>query len=188
MNQPISSKLHYISRVFHSVCVFVLVFVTVGAGPCGYKPAGKGGSLPPNIRTIAIQTFTNESLRYRVEQRFTAALADEILRRGLPIKLTTDTTHADALITGSIRNFGFRGVLVDDQGRIRLYELTITSAVTLRDQTSNRILFNDQRLQFRGEYQLSDDPRSFFNEEDPAVERMARDFARSVVTSMLEGF
>lgn len=188
MNPPLAFWSLLFSRAARCLGLVFLVLVSLGAGPCGYKPAGKGGSLPPNIRTIAIQTFTNESLRYRVEQRFTAALADEILRRGLPIRLTTDTTHADALITGSIRNFGFRGVLVDDQGRIRLYELTITSAVTLRDQTSNRILFNDQRLQFRGEYQLSDDPRSFFNEEDPAVERMARDFARSVVTSMLEGF
>ncbi|MBX7220648.1 MAG: hypothetical protein K1Y36_11930 [Blastocatellia bacterium] len=166
----------------------MLACFTLGAGPCGYQRAGFGGSFPKNIRTVAVQTLRNESLRYRVEQRFTQALAEEILRRGLPITLTTDTVHADALISGSLRNFGFRNVLVDNQGRTRVFEITVTTAITLRDQTANRILFDDRKLQFRGEYQLSEDPRSFFNEEDPAVDRIARDFARSVVSTMLEGF
>lgn len=166
----------------------VLLSFSLGAGPCGYQRAGFGGSFPQNVHTIAIQTLRNESLRYRVEQRFTAALADEILRRGLPITLTTDATHADALITGSLRNFGFRNVLVDNQGRARVFEITVTTSISLRDQTNNKIIFNDPRLQFRGEYQLSEDPRSFFNEEDPAVDRIARDFARSVISAMLEGF
>ena len=48
---------------------------------CGYKQAGKGKSLPANIKTIAVPVFQNSSLKYRVEQRFTQAVADEILKR-----------------------------------------------------------------------------------------------------------
>ena len=58
----------------------------------------------------------------------------------------------------------------------------------LRDQTTNKLIFDNQKLVYRGEYELAEDPRSFFNEEDPAVERLARDFARSLLTNAMEGF
>jgi hypothetical protein len=40
---------------------------------------------------------------------------------------------------------------------------------------------------FEGEYELSDDPQSFFNEENPAVDRIAREFAQTIITTNLEG-
>jgi hypothetical protein len=57
----------------------------------------------------------------------------------------------------------------------------------VRDLKSHRILFENQRLSFEGEYQLSDDPQSFFNEENPAVDRVAKDFAQSIVSAIMEG-
>jgi hypothetical protein len=42
-------------------------------------------------------------------------------------------------------------------------------------------------MSFEGEYQLSDDPQSFFNEENPAVDRVARDFAQSIISTIMEG-
>ena len=49
------------------------------------------------------------------------------------------------------------------------------------------MLFQNPRMVFEGEYQLSDDPDSFFNEENPAVDRIAREFAQSIVSTILEG-
>ncbi len=184
----LANRRRFLNHLLRPTALGLLALGTMGAGPCGYQRAGLGGSFPKNVRTIAIKTLVNNSLRYRVEQRFTAALANEVLRRGLPITLTTDDVHADAVVSGSLDNFGFRSVLVDNSGRARVFEITVTSAITLRDQVNNRVLYDERRLQFRGEYQLSEDPRSFFNEEDPALERIARDFARSVVTAMLQGF
>jgi hypothetical protein len=42
-------------------------------------------------------------------------------------------------------------------------------------------------MRFEGEYELSDDPESFFNEENPAVERIAKDFAQTVISTIMEG-
>jgi len=42
-------------------------------------------------------------------------------------------------------------------------------------------------MAFEGAYQLSDDPQSFFNEENPAVDRIARDFAQTIVSTIMEG-
>ena len=73
-------------------------------------------------------------------------------------------------------------------GRARLFEVIITAGVTVRDQTRNKILFDNQNYVFRGEYEITGDPKTYFNEEGPAIDRLARDFAKSVLTTILEGF
>ena len=153
-----------------------------------YKPVGRGDALPKHIKTIAILPFQNPSLRFKVEQRFTSALVDETLRRARSIRVTSTAEGADAVLQGTIRNFVLRPLLLDDFGRARLVEVTVVVGITLRDQTKNKVIFDNQNYVFRGEYEISGDPKSFFNEEDPATDRLAREFARSVVTTIWEGF
>ncbi|HEY0658171.1 MAG TPA: hypothetical protein VGD05_06840, partial [Pyrinomonadaceae bacterium] len=56
------------------------------------------------------------------------------------------------------------------------------------DLRENKILYDNQNFIFRDSFEFSQDPRSFFNEEDPAVERMSRAFAESVVSTIVTGF
>lgn len=153
----------------------------------GYRPAGRGHSLPAHIRVLAVPTFQNTSLKYRVEQRFTRAVIEEILRRSRNLRVISTPEGADAVLNGDIRGFRAAGVILDDQGRTRVWEITITVSLTVRDLKSHRILYSNPRLIFTGEYELSDDPQSFFNEENPAVERIAREFAQSIISTILEG-
>jgi hypothetical protein len=154
---------------------------------CGYKRAGKGTSLPTHIKTIAVPTFNNSSLRYRVEQRFTQAVMEEILKRARAIRITQNPDEADAVLTGDIRGFRAGGAILDDQGRTRVWEVSIITSVTVRDLKKKKIIYHNPRLSFEGEYELSDDPQSFFNEENPAVDRIARQFAESIVSTIMEG-
>lgn len=153
-----------------------------------YKPV-TGTGLPKSIKTIAVPAFKFEAqgLRYRVESRFTEAVTREIIRRGSGLKVQGSLQGADAVVEGNIRDFNFSGVLLDREGRARVYEVVITSAVTIRDVRANKILYDNQNFVFRDSFEFSDDPRSFFNEEDPAVERMARAFAESVVSTIVNG-
>lgn len=163
------------------------IALTLFVDVCGYKPSGKGRSLPSGIKTIAVPVFQNSSLKYRVEQRFTQAVMDEILKRARGLRVTTNPEGADAVLNGDIRGFRTTGALLDNQGRTRVWDLRITVSVTLRDNRSRKILFHNSRLAFQGEYQLSDNPESFFNEENPAVDRIAKDFAQTIITTILEG-
>lgn len=163
------------------------VMISMMLDVCGYKPAGKGKSLPAGIKTIAVPVFQNSSLKYRVEQRFTQAVIDEILKRARALRVTTVTDGADAVLTGDIRSFRAAGALLDDQGRTRVWDVRIVVNVTLRDMRTRKILYQNPRMSFDGEYELSDDPQSFFNEENPAVERIAREFAQTIVTTIMEG-
>lgn len=174
-------------RKYQFFLLGILVLLTCSYTEC-YKPAGRGDGLPKHIKTLAIPPFQNPSLRFKVEQRFTAAMVDEALRRARSLHVTSTAEGADAVMLGKIKAFTLRPVLLDDLGRARLFEVAITVGLTVRDQTKNKILFDNQSFVFRGEYEIAGDPKTFFSEEGPAVDRIARDFAKSVMTTILEGF
>ncbi len=169
------------------IAIFVLFLFVSGFTEC-YKPVTQSG-LPKNIKKIAVPAFQFEvsGARYRVESRFTEAVSKEIIKRGRGLKVQSTRDGADAAIEGTIRNFIFSGVLLDREGRARVYEVTIVAAVTVRDLKENKILYDNQNFVFRDSFEFTDDPRSFFNEEDPAVERMSRAFAESVVSTIING-
>jgi hypothetical protein len=171
--------------------VAFVLFVALGAsgfrGCGGYEAVNKGG-LPGNIHTVGVPPFQNQALRYRVETRFTEAVANELIRRGHGLRVQSTREGADAVIDGAIRNFYFSGVLLDRNGRARIFEVTIVGAVTVRDQTTNRVLYDNQNYVYKGEFEFTSDPRSFFDEEDPAVQRMARKFAEDLVSTLVNGF
>ena len=165
---------------------FTFLFVS-GFTEC-YKPVTNSG-LPSHIRKVAVPAFQTEprGLRYRVGSRFTEAVSREIIRRGNGLKVQGTTDGADAVVEGTIRDFSFSGVLLDREGRARVYEITIISAITIRDLKEEKILYDNQNFIFRDSFEFSEDPRSFFNEEDPAVERIARAFSESVVSAIVNG-
>lgn len=164
----------------------VLLLCVSGFREC-YKPVTQSG-LPKRIKTVAVPPFENKSLRFKVESRFTDAVIRELIRRGRGLRVQGTRENADAVIEGTIKNFTFSGVLLDPSGRARVFEVTIYAAVTVRDQKENRVLYDNQNFYFRDSFEFTSDPRSFFNEEDPAVERIARTFAESIVSTMVNGF
>lgn len=153
-----------------------------------YKPVTNSG-LPKNIKTVAVPAFQFEprGIRYKIESRFTDAVVREIIRRGNGLKVQGSRAGADAVLEGTIRDFAFSGVLLDSEGRARVYEVTVVTAVTIRDTRDNKILYDNQNFVFKDSFEFSSDPRSFFNEEDPAVERISRAFAEAAVSAFING-
>ena len=152
-----------------------------------YKPVKKGG-LPAHVRTVAVPAFQNEARRYKIGERVSEAVIGEIIRRGKGLTVQSDPKGADIVIDGVVKEFNFYGVLLDNRGRSRIFEVRLVAAVTVRDRPNNRVLYDNQNYEFRGEFEFTSDPRSFFNEEDPAVHRLARSFAESLVATLVDGF
>lgn len=161
----------------------IVVLLVSGFAEC-YKPVTKN-QLPSHIRTVAVPSFQNNALRYQIGSRFTHAVITELIHRGRGLRVQGDREGADAVIEGIIKSFTFSGVLLDDKGRARIFEVTIAAAVTVRDQTANRVLYDNQNFVFRGEFEFANDPRNFFSEEDPAVQRIARSFAEGIVSTLI---
>jgi len=177
-----------IQKIWRAASLFAMLACVTGFAEC-YKPVTKT-QLPKRIRNVAVPAFQTEgrALRYKLDTRFTSAVINEIVRRGRGLRVQGGREGADAVVEGSIKDFNFTGVLLDNSGRARVFEVTITAAVTVRDQIENRVLYDNQNYVFRGEFEFANDPRSFFNEEDPAVQRIARSFAEALVSTLVNGF
>ena len=66
--------------------------------------------------------------------------------------------------------------------------VTVKCDVTLTESDSQKVLFHSDNFLFRNEYELSTDVKSFFEEQDPALDRLAKDFAQKLVAAILENF
>lgn len=173
-------------KIFRAVALVGAALCLSGFTEC-YKPVRKSG-LPAHVKTVAVPAFQNDAARYKVESRFADAVAREIIKRGKGLRVQSDAEGADIVIDGVIKEFNFWGVLLDSRGRSRIFEVRIVAAVTVRDQVNNRVLYDNQYYEFRGEFEFTSDPRTFFNEEDPAVLRLSRAFAESLIATLVDGF
>src|SRR5262245_27302304 len=180
------SSMDFMKNFLRAALFLSTLFMVSGFTEC-YKPVTKS-QLPSHIKTAAVPPFQNNALRFKIEHRFTEAVMKELIHRGHGLRVQSEREGADAVIDGVVKTFGFSGVLLDDKGRARIFEVTITAAVTVRDRHENRVLYDNQNFVFRGEFEFANDPRNFFNEEDPAVMRMARSFAESIVSTLVNGF
>jgi outer membrane lipopolysaccharide assembly protein LptE/RlpB len=162
--------------------------ICVLAGGCGYHVAGRTSSLPPSVKTIAVPALENRTPRYRVEQRMTSALVHEFLTRA-KYRIVSDASNADAVLTGRITSLETNAILFDAAtGRATTMLVTVRCEILLEDRATKTALYRNDNFLFRNEYEISTDLNSFFEEQDPALDRLARDFASRLVSAILENF
>jgi len=155
---------------------------------CGYHVAGRGDRLLPGVKTIAVPTFINQTKQFRIEQQLTAAIIRELIER-TRFKVLTDPEGADAVIEGTVKNVA-TGVIAFDlkTGAATALQVVVTADVRLVDQHTHKVLFSNPSYVFREEYEISQSNTQLFEEEGPALTRLSRDFAHTLVTDILENF
>lgn len=171
-----------------AICLLPLICCLLTSLACGYRVAGRGDRLPPDIKTIAIPTFANTTRQYRIEQRLSAAITREFIER-TKYQITTATAGADAVLRGEIRDVR-AGVIAFDlnTGRATTLQVQVTAQVDLINQHTHKTLFSNPNYTFREQYQVNQSPSALFEEQDPALDRLSRDLARTLVTEILENF
>ena len=155
---------------------------------CGYHVAGRAPNLPSEWKSIAIPAFKNDTTRYRIEQRFTAAVIRQFIQR-TKYRIVQDPESADAVLHGEILSIETAPVLFDaTTGQVTTSLVTVHTKVSLLDNQTQKTVYENDDMVFRDEYQISSDVQSFFEEQDPALERMARDFSAQLVSNVTEKF
>ena len=142
---------------------------------CGYHTAGHAVRLPANIQTIAIPGFVNKTQTYRVEQILTQGVVREFISRTRYHVVNDTEDSAQATLRGVVLSAKADPLTYDaGSGRASSAMITVTMKVTLEDH-SGRILFENRNYVFREQYQVSREIAGFFDEETPALQRMARE-------------
>ncbi len=167
-------------------CTVVLAVAMLASG-CGYHLAGKGSKLPPTIRTIAIPTFSNNTTYYKVEQKLTQAVMNEFIAR-TKYKVVSSEPGADAIITGRVLYLYTTPVIFGPSGRASTFLINVILSVSMTDPSKKTIYYQNNNFSFREEYEISQDPKQFFQEDSAALDRLSRQFAQTLVSAILENF
>jgi outer membrane lipopolysaccharide assembly protein LptE/RlpB len=175
-------------RFFWSAMALVLPTIPIALTGCGYHVAGRTDSLPSDIHVIAVPALENATTSYRIEQKLTSATVHEFLAR-TPYKVVSNPADGDAVLRGKVVSLEAVPLLFDTiSGRATTMLVTIKCEVTLKQTSTDKVLYHADNFMFRSEYEISTDVTSFFGEQDPAVDRLAKDFAQRLVAAVTENY
>ena len=168
------------------------VLCVATASACGYSLAGRGSFLPEHIKSIGVPTFANRTTVFNLETQITQKVRAEFIGRG-KYQILPDSGNVDALLTGEVTSVTIQPVSFTSQQLASRYVIAMTARVELRDVRENKVLWENPGLAFRQEYEAQSgqtalDPAAFFGQDDNALERMSAEFARTIVSAILEAF
>ena len=176
------------------LCVLsaLCVLGSLSTPACGYALAGRGTFLPAYIRTIGVPTFANRTTVFNLETLLTQKVRSEFIGRGR-YQILPETSGVDAVLTGEVTAVSIAPASFSAQQLATRYALTMTARIELRDLRENKVLWENPGLLFRQEYEATSgtsisDPVAFFQQDVTALERMASEFARTIVSAILEAF
>ncbi len=167
---------------------FGLALLGASVTGCGYRVGGRADLLPARIRTIAIPAFGNITTRYRLTERLPAAITREFITR-TRYRIVADPNEADAVLAGSVVNYISAPTIFDQAtGRAAGVQISVFLNLTLTDRESGTVLYQRNNFEARQRYEVSIEQREYFDESDVALDRLSREVARLVVSTVLEAF
>jgi outer membrane lipopolysaccharide assembly protein LptE/RlpB len=166
----------------------LLLLATLASTGCGYHISGQGDAMPKTMKILAVPPLRNTTPQPRLATLLTADITREFISR-TRYTIVSDPLQADAMLTGTVTNYVSYPTILDPvSGRATGVELIVTMQLTLTDRHTNKVLFNKVGAEFRERYEVALDPQQYFDESGPAIQRVSRDVARTVVSTVLESF
>jgi hypothetical protein len=174
--------------------LFALPLAAAAAGTtaCGYALSGRGSFLPEYIKTLGIPMFKNNTPYQSVEQIFTQKVRLEFQSSRRYTVVPSDE-GVDGVVRGEIQNISLQPVNLNDAQLASRFRVTVTMKLKFEDVKAGKTLWENPSLSFSDEYELAStssgaDVSAFVGNERVAMDRMSTDFARSIVSAILEAF
>ena len=165
--------------------VVALLLFVCGLTSCGYHLAGKRLNAGRG-QTIAVPTFINRTtLGYRLEQRFSEAVRQELVRR---THFSVESgASGDVLVSGEVLSMTLSPVILSPPPTSRgsTYALIVDMKVNVIDTRTNTPIFQNDHWTFRDVFDLSQNSSDFVPEDSAAMDRLSRRFAATLVDTLL---
>jgi hypothetical protein len=159
---------------------------------CGYALAGRGSFLPDYIKSIGIPTFGNRTTVFNLETMLTQKVRAEFIGRG-KYQILPQQAGVDAVLIGEVTSVSIVPSSFTAEQIATRYALTMSVRIEFRDLRDNKVLWENPSLLLRQEYEATSgrsvtDPVAFFQQDINALDRISTDFARTIVSAILEAF
>jgi Lipopolysaccharide-assembly len=183
-------------RTTSGIGVALVLLLSLASSGCGYSLAGRGSFLPAYIRTIGLPLFVNNTPVFEVERRITDKVRSELIGRGR-YTVKPETTGVDAVLTGEIITIALAPTAFNQQQQATRYSVTLIAKIEFKDLKTDKVLWSNPGMAFSENYDLttivggagaSTDVTAFLGQNVNALERLASEFARAVVSAILESF
>jgi outer membrane lipopolysaccharide assembly protein LptE/RlpB len=156
---------------------------------CGYHLVGTVSTLPEELETIHVERFQNLSRWADIDQRLVETVTLEWVRRRR-LQVVDSPEDADLVLSGVIVRLQVSPVSFDGQGRATEYQMMLTTTVKLSDVRTEepQLLWEDRAFTRRTSYPV--DPRAvdYFDRQVEAMDELSEEYARALVSAVLEGF
>lgn len=159
---------------------------------CGYSLAGRGDFLPDYIKIVGIPTFMNLTDHPEIEEVFTDKVVEEFASRGKYV-VVPEELGADAVLVGKVTTFQLVPAVLEGGGEITSdqaarYTILVQAEVVFNDAVQDEEIWADTSFSFRDDYDIGEESEDFFDMEGMALERIAEEFAKTLVSRILEAF
>jgi hypothetical protein len=148
--------------VFCSCCTYSFTGITTG------------------IKSIAIPTFENESLKYGLEETFTRAVTDAFIEDNR-LKIENEK-QADAILQVTIKGFERTPYSFDESENIMEYKISISANVLLVAKETEEELFKNANFSEWATYY----PES--EVEEDGIDKVAKKFSDKILQNILESW
>jgi hypothetical protein len=159
------------------VCVAVILLCGIG---CEQPPVSL---IPDRIHTVAVETFSNKTIRFGLEEELTRDIIDEFIRDGrLSI---AEVNRADSLLTGEITRYSLEPVSYDENYIVEAYRISVEVDMKYTDLATDKVLIQEMGTPYAVTYYVTPTAGEMVETEDDAQKRLAGELAQELVNLVL---
>ena len=152
-------------------------------GGCGYSLRT---SMPAGIKTVHVPVLENKTAEPGIEDFITQALTQAVVQSG--VRIARNAQEADASLEGAIVEYRLMSLSFDSSANVTSYRLIIGLALTFKDLKQNKVIWKQDRIEERADFQVAGQVTQTIAREQVAVQKAAVDVARAIVSFAFEGF
>ena len=173
------------NSAFRNYIKVLLVLGMMLFGGCGYQMVGKETHVPPGLNSVAVPTFSNQTLEPGIEVPFTQGFLREFINdRRVRV---VNRREADSILEGVIKDFQIYSVSYDRSGIALEYQTTVVIDLTLKKQ-SGEILWKEQNFSETRWYRTSTSVLTSESNKVAAIQQIGRFMAERIRNRFFSNF
>jgi len=157
--------------------------LAVLVGGCGYSVHG---TLPGDVKTIAVPIFQNLTREPAVEGLITRAVVEAFSTNGR-LKVVP-SSEADAVLDGEVVAYNVFSIAFDQNSNVRQYRLVVSVNLQLRDRRKNEVLFKQSGVREQVDFRVQNAVSQTISLEETALKAAAVEVGRSIVSLTITRF